>query len=63
METSEVPGAAALRHDPAARLERRVQAAKQLVVVGDPVERGRAENGVERLGEGQLGAVPQYVRE
>ena len=54
---STLPVAAALRHQPPAGPQRRVQAGEQRVVVGHPVEHGVGEGGVHRLVELELGQV------
>src|SRR5262245_33443846 len=61
VESIEVLRAAALGDDPSARLERRVEAAKQPIVIRNPVKGGRAEDGVKSAGKRQVGTIPQDV--
>ena len=56
-DVGDVARAAALGDQPAARLQRGVQAGEERVVVGDPVERRGREDRVDRLGELELGEV------
>ncbi len=57
LDVGDVAGAAALRREPAAGLQRRVQAGEQPLMVGDPVERRRREDRVHRLVELELDQV------
>ena len=56
-QPAEIGAAAALGNEPASRRERAVDAREELVVVEDPVERGRAQHGVERIDKRQRRAV------
>ena len=57
LHVGDVAEAPALRHQPAARLQRRIQAREQQLVVGDPVERGGRDDRVDRPVKGQLEQV------
>ena len=56
-----LPCAAALGDQPPARAQRRVEAREEALVVGDPVEDGGREDGVDRLVELQLGEVGDQI--
>ena len=51
LDRGDVALPAALGHQPTARSEHRRQVREQGVMVGDPVERGRGKDRVNRLGE------------
>ncbi len=54
-ERVDVPLAAALGHQPSARPQRREETFEEALVIGDPMEDGVGESGVDRLVERQLG--------
>ena len=56
-QTAEVGASTALRDEPPTGRKRAVDAREELVVVEDPVEGCRAQHAVERVDEGQDGAV------
>src|SRR4029453_1288207 len=57
VQAIEVPRATALRNHAPTRFQRLVDASKQLIVIGDPVEHRGTENRVERGNERQHGTV------
>src|SRR5213082_2178570 len=62
MQARDVPLTAALRHQPATGLKRRVQAPEQAVVIGDPVEDRVGEHRVDRLFELQIHEIAEDDR-
>jgi hypothetical protein len=56
-EGFDVALAAALGHEPAARREQPAQTCEQPLVIGDPVEGGVGERGIDRLGQLELDQV------